>query len=176
MNEMTLLLALGALALTWTTSAQTEPEQESNRVGFKPSLFGPPQWRLLHMNALNLPRHVGKATVKFETYLFATADVLPCLSCREDFGTVLHRVPVRKFLSKGRAGAVALMYVLHSIVSDRLGRKAQPIFVEEELLLREYGGNVAPEDVPLILAELRSDHKKHGLDKMVSNVFKSYKH
>lgn len=173
MNEMTVLLALGALAFTLTSSSQPD---DSNRVGFKPSLFGPPQWRLLHMNALNLPRHYGHAARNFEHYLFATADVLPCLSCREDFASVLRRVPVRAFMNKGRAGAVALMYVLHSIVSDRLGKKSQPIFVEEELLLKEYAGNVTPEDVPLILAELKREHKKHGVDKMVSDVFRNYEH
>jgi hypothetical protein len=174
MKEVLMLAVLGALAFSFKPT--DDSEDVSQRIGFKPALFGPPQWRMLHMNALNLPRSYGSATAKFYRYLFATADVLPCLSCRVDFGNVLRRVPVQAFLKKGRAGAIALMYTLHCIVSDRLGKSLQPIFVEEEELLRKYASNVSETDIQLIMEELRYDHKHLGVDKMVDKVFASYRH
>jgi Erv1 / Alr family len=174
MKEVLMVALLGALAMSFTSSQGDEKLQQ--RIGFKPLLFGPPQWRMLHMNALNLPREHSMATSKFERYLFATADVLPCASCRVDFGNVLRRVPVRAFLKNGRAGAIALMFVLHTIVSDRLKKPKQEIFVEEEKLLREYASNVSESDVMSIMEELQYDHKLHKLDNLINKVFNGYKH
>lgn len=171
MNQ-SLLLSLG---LVWACVAlskctgDSEGDSGGPRVGFRPSLFGPLQWRLLHMCALNLPRQKSRATDKFRAYLISTAHVLPCKSCRDDFCNLFDRVPVDKFLHHGRIGAIVLMYILHTIVSLKLKKRIPALFEEEEKLLREYSLDVAAAQVPDVLAGLRADFKAAvGLQRLMA--------
>lgn len=163
-----------SVALAWAfvslaTSMKTVEPTEGARIGFKPSMFGPMQWRLLHLCALNLPKERGRSTERFKTYLIAVAHVLPCKSCRDDFCDLFDRVNVDEFLRYGRVGAIALMYVLHTIVSVKLGKRIPSVFEEEEKLLREYTLDITPEQIPVVMAGLRRDlQEARGLQKLMS--------
>lgn len=146
------------------------PETRQPRIGFKPDSFGPPLWRSLHMAALNLPSKYSVSAVRaFEAYLMATAKILPCKSCRDDFKDILQRVNVSQFLRYGRCGAIALMYVLHALVSIKLNKPVPKIFVEEEELLHKYTLNVLPEKIGAVLNQLQSEHDAAGLNSLIAD-------
>lgn len=126
----------------------------TDRTAFKPSMWGPQVWRVLHIMALNQPRYAEPDSKHFERYLYQLMEVLPCVTCRLEMAEILKRVPPHTFLQHGRAGAVGLIYVYHTLVSRRLYPQAPPAtFLQEEaMLLREYASTAdSPETLMKLL-------------------------
>lgn len=163
-----LVLALGVIVSAAVELAEDPPT--SSRIGFASDRWGPSQWLMLHLHALNMPRDFGTAVRDFERYLHALQKVLPCKECRDEFGLILQAVPPRHFLKHGRIGAVAYMYLVHCAVSDRTNSVHCTVkFLEEEpKLLNKYvkafGCNIQE-----TMDELHHDAEERGIHHLLKD-------
>ncbi len=173
---MLLPLTAAAAALAAYSVSGGDESDVGERIGFAASRWGPSQWLMLHLTALNLPRGHCAATDDFERYLHALQAVLPCGECRDHFQIMLRLVPPRSFLRHGRVGAAAYVYACHCTVSHRLGKAScrVPFLHEEERLLREYvkAGSV---DSQAILREMRDDARRLGLHEAIRGAVRAWK-
>jgi hypothetical protein len=136
-----LIAAVTATVLLSTLVETAQDNDESTRIGFDSTKWGPHVWLHLHLMALNQPTEFGQSCRQFELYLYSLQKSLPCKQCRDEFGVILGVIPPRKFVKYGRIGAVAYMYLIHCIVSNRIKgvTKCQVKFLEKEPeLLKTY--------------------------------------
>lgn len=169
------MLAVTAAILLSAMRDYAQDPSDADRIPFKTTKWGPLVWRALHTMALNLPRDFGSSHRAFERYLKELVHVLPCRTCRREFKLMLNAIHPRPFLRKGRSGAVGLMFVYHTLVTEAVGKssESQPFLKEEAMLLSEYSASTV--NGPAILDELKKDIDVRGVSAMMASSISQFR-
>jgi thiol-disulfide isomerase/thioredoxin len=86
--------------------------------GVDPSVWGPPLWYVIHMQALMYPSKPTKGDeTKMRAFLEGLVDVLPCASCASHYKDEMSRLDGKTF--KSRDALFSWTVRFHNSVSDR---------------------------------------------------------
>jgi len=93
--------------------------------GFMTSIWGPPQWHMLHTISFNYPTEPTlKERINYRKYILSLQDVLPCKFCRKNLHTNLKQLPLTMADMKNRDTFSRYIYELHELVNKMLHKKS----------------------------------------------------
>jgi len=93
--------------------------------GFMTSIWGPPQWHMLHTISFNYPiEPTLKERIKYRNYILSLQNVLPCKFCRKNLHTNLKQLPLTMADMKNRDTFSRYIYELHELVNKMLHKQS----------------------------------------------------
>ena len=93
--------------------------------GFLTSVWGPPQWFLLHTISFNYPVNPTPLEKKqYRNYILSLQNVLPCGACRKNLKMNLKHLPLTMKDMKNRDTFSRYIYNLHELVNKMLHKKS----------------------------------------------------
>jgi len=93
--------------------------------GFMTSIWGPPQWHMLHTISFNYPTEPTlKEQINYRNYILSLQNVLPCKFCRKNLRTNLKQLPLTMADMKNRNTFSRYIYELHELVNKMLHKKS----------------------------------------------------
>ena len=177
MQTPTIILTVLLLVVLIHTlrTPQVQEQRYAHRIGFSADRFGSHFWLTLHLMALNQPRDGDNASIaNFSNYIRALHPMIPCKMCRDEFGVMVRALPPEEFVKKGRVGAVAYIYTMHHIVSQRIGNPNQKIkFLEmEPKYLQEYTKPFSC-DINKMMDDLHRQADERGIHTLIAKVIQT---
>lgn len=127
--------------------------------------WGPHAWNYLHYISFNFPSNPNNDDVnKYINYYKYFQQIIPCDTCRVDFGKIIKKFPPEKFL-KDTEGCVVWTYLIHDLVNQKLNKKSPPfweivLFYFKKKSSCQNGGPCSYNDVQLFLNSCQSKYEK----------------
>ena len=93
--------------------------------GFLTTIWGPPQWHMLHTISFNYPVNpTPEQKQEYRNYILSLQNVLPCGACRKNFKMNLQQLPLNMSDMKNRDTFSRYIYNLHELVNKMLKKKS----------------------------------------------------
>ena len=93
--------------------------------GFLTTIWGPPQWHMLHTISFNYPvTPTLEQKTQYRDYILSLQNVLPCGTCRKNLKTNLKQLPLTMKDMKNRESFSRYIYNLHELVNKMLNKKS----------------------------------------------------
>jgi hypothetical protein len=93
--------------------------------GFLTTIWGPPQWHMLHTISFNYPIEPTLEQKKqYRDYILSLQNVLPCGACRKNLTTNLKQLPLTMKDMKNRDTFSRYIYNLHELINKMLNKKS----------------------------------------------------
>ena len=93
--------------------------------GFLTTIWGPPQWHMLHTISFNYPVNPTLEQKKqYRDYIWSLQNVLPCGACRKNLKTNLKQLPLTMKDMENRDTFSRYIYNLHELVNKMLDKRS----------------------------------------------------
>jgi hypothetical protein len=93
--------------------------------GFLTTIWGPPQWHMLHTISFNYPVNpTPEQKQEYRNYILSMQDVLPCGACRKNLKMNLKQMPLKMSDMKNRDTFSRYVYNLHELVNRMLKKNS----------------------------------------------------
>uniref|UniRef100_A0A6C0KP29 thiol oxidase n=1 Tax=viral metagenome TaxID=1070528 RepID=A0A6C0KP29_9ZZZZ len=93
--------------------------------GFLTTVWGPPQWHMLHTISFNYPVNPSPEQKKqYRDYVLSLQNILPCSACRKNLKTNFKHLPLTMKDMKNRDSFSRYIYNLHELVNKMLHKKS----------------------------------------------------
>jgi len=93
--------------------------------GFLTTIWGPPQWHMLHTISFNYPVHPTlEQKTQYRDFILSLQNVLPCGACRKNLKANLKQLPLTMKDMENRDTFSRYIYNLHELVNKMLNKKS----------------------------------------------------
>lgn len=136
--------------------------------GFMTSVWGPPQWHMLHTISFNYPNQPTEDDKRYyRDFILSLTHVLPCKVCRRNFKTNLEQLPLSISDMQNRESFSRYIYRMHELVNKMLHKKSSLSYCDVRERYEHFRARCTASP-PIVF--------KHGKSKTRRNSKSSYKH
>lgn len=113
--------------------------------GMLTTIWGPPQWHLLHTISFNYPVRPTKSQKRhYKEYILSLQHVLPCGKCRENLKRNLAVLPLTEKELESRDTFSLYIYNLHELVNTMLKKKSNLTYQQVKDKYEDFRAKCAP--------------------------------